>query len=291
MPTYTQLQAEKWWGREVVTPEFNWFFGQVATALGIPRGNVGAKGDNQHLNGAHRSQEWIANSRWCTNRTYTVQQGLTAEQARHLAGCDITPGSRDQMLAICRNLDREVRAGRLEEVREWYGNTNGDQRVDGWNNVANRVASSDSSHLWHLHLTFDRRRLRDMDVMRRVLAALLGTPTDTVTEGDDDVDTELATLLLHGSTTRGWASADPELPEHVRSKVQFNLAALHAKVDQLLGKPALVITADLVDDLADRIGAALAAKPDSPLGEADMPAIKAAVAELLREGIAPAVTK
>lgn len=288
MPTYTQLQAEQWWGREVVTPEFAWLHTQIAVALGVPRVNVGSKGDNRHLNGSHRSQEWILKSRWCTNRTYTVQQGLTADQARHLAGCDITPASRKQMLQICRNLDRVVRAGHLEEVREWYGNVDGDQRVDGFNNVANRVATSDSSHLWHLHLSLDRRVLRDMSVMRRVLAALLGTATDTAPEGDDDVDTELATLLLHGSTTRGWGSLDPELPSHVRDKAQYNLAALHAKVDALLGKPALVVTPEQVDDLAERLGAVLAERTDNPLGEADKPAIKEALAEVLREGIAAA---
>ncbi len=186
MPTYAQLQAEPWWGRELVTPEFAWLHEQVAAALGIPRGNVGSKGDNAHLNGAHRSQEWILNSRYCTNRSYTVQAGLSADQVRHLAGCDITPKNLDQMLAISRNVDREVRAGRLEEVREWYGNVDGDSRVDGYNNVANRVASSDSSHLWHLHLSIDRRALRDMTAMRRILAAITGNPT----EGDPDMALE-----------------------------------------------------------------------------------------------------
>lgn len=280
-PTYAQLQAERWWGREVVTPEFGWLHAELARALGVPQANVGSKGDNRHLSGAHRSQEWILNSAYCTNRTYTVQQGLSAEQARHLAGCDITPATREQMLQISRNIDRATRSGALEEIREWYGNTDNDSRVDGWNNIANRVATSDSSHLWHLHLTFDRRALRDASVMQRVLAALLGTTTP---EGDD-MSWNDVTAILHGSTADGWV--DATAPTWVRDKAKYNLAALHAKVDALLGRPALVVTPELVDDLADRLAVVLAARPDNPLGEADKPAIKEAVAELLREGIAP----
>ncbi len=183
MATYAQLQSESWWGREVITPELTWLGNELCAALGVGRDHFGSKGDNAHLNGGHRSQEWIKNSRYCTNRNYTTVAGLNPEQARHIAALDITPANLDQMLRICRNLDRVVRAGQLEEIVEWYGNTNNDQRVDGWNNIKNAVASSDSSHLWHAHLTFDRRVLRDMGVMRRVLNALLnGTGTPPVTE-------------------------------------------------------------------------------------------------------------
>ncbi|WP_344144291.1 hypothetical protein, partial [Polymorphospora rubra] len=121
------------------------------------------------------SQEWILQSRWCTNRRYTVESGLTAEQARWLAGFDFTPGSTKDMLLICQRLDRAVRAGELEEIAAWYGNVDGDQRVDGWDNIRNVVATSDSSHLWHLHITFKRRHANDMALMRRVFAVLTGT--------------------------------------------------------------------------------------------------------------------
>ncbi len=237
MPTYAQLQTESWWGREIQTPELAWFGEQLCAALGVGRDHFGTKGDNAHLNGGHRSQEWITNSRWCTNRTDTAVSGRTGEQTRHIAAFDITPRTRDQMLAISRNLDKVTRAGQLEEVVEWYGNTNDDQRVDGWNNIRNAVASSDSSHLWHLHGTFDRRVLRDRNVMQRTLNALLhGTATST--PGDDDMaffdDSNAAALgyrvdaLASGSdTSRG----GPVKGENVWlvgavKKVQADLAAL-----------------------------------------------------------------
>lgn len=179
MATLSQLQAEPWWGREIVTPELDWLGDTICARTGRPRAAAGTKGDVNHLRGAHRSQEWILNSRYCTSRTYTVQSGLSGEQVRHIAGFDFTPGSGAAMLAQCRRLYAAVRDGRLEEVREFYGNVDGDQVVDGWDNVANRAATSDSSHLWHWHLTIDRRRLRDQALMERILATALGTTPTT----------------------------------------------------------------------------------------------------------------
>lgn len=182
MPTLAQLQAEPWWGREIVTPELDWLGHTICARTSRPRVAAGTKGDQYHLRGAHRSQEWILNSRYCTSRTYTVQSGLTGEQARHIAGFDFTPGSATAMIAQSRRLYAAMRSGALEPVREFYGNVDGDRVVDGWNNVANRAATSDSSHLWHWHLTIDRRRLRDRALMERILAIALGEDDDMAAE-------------------------------------------------------------------------------------------------------------
>lgn len=182
MPTYAQLQAESWWGREVRTDELKRLGDEICRRTDRPRNAAGDKGDRFHLNGAHRSQEWILKSRFCTNRSYTVQSGLTAEQTRLIAGFDFTPGSVQQMIAQCKRLMAALKAGKLEEVREFYGNVDGDQVVDGWDNLRNRAATSDSTHLWHWHLTIDRRKLRDKRLMERILATALG---DATPEEDD----------------------------------------------------------------------------------------------------------
>ncbi|AVT29881.1 hypothetical protein C6361_10680 [Plantactinospora sp. BC1] len=200
MPTYAQLQAESWWGREIVTPELDWLGDELCRRTRRPRGTFGVKGDNNHLRGAHRSQEWILKSRYCTSRTYTVQSGLTAVQQRHVAGVDFTPGSAGQMVAQCKRLYAALRAGQLEEVREFYGNVDGDKVVDGWDNVRNRAASSDSSHLWHWHLTLDRRHCADRRVMERILAIALGDPTE------EDVDD--ATIDKIATRTKAKVLAD-----------------------------------------------------------------------------------
>ena len=187
MPTYAQLESERWWGREVVTAELDWLGDELCSRLRRPRASAGSKGDNEHLNGAHRSQEWILNSRYCTSRSYTVQSGLNATQLRHISGFDMVPGewgtsrNRTLMIAQTGRLLAAMRGGRLDEVRELYGTTNG-STVTGWNNVTNSFASSDSSHLEHWHLSLDRRHCANRALMERIVAIALG-------EDDDDMPT------------------------------------------------------------------------------------------------------
>lgn len=226
MPTYAQLQNEVWWGREIITPELTWFGDQLCAGLKVGRDAFGTKGDNNHLNGGHRSQEWILNSRFCTSRSYSVEGGLSADQARHVSAFDITPASKADMLRISQNLDRVVRAGKLEELVEWFGNVDGDQRVDGFNNITNAIARSDSSHLWHLHGRLGRRYLRDRSVLQRVLDALLhgaflGTKTVDVPApiGDDmpallRLSTAPHVFLTNGLQAR-WIRDEAELADCV----------------------------------------------------------------------------
>jgi len=247
VPTYAQMQAERWYAEEIATPELLDLGRRMCSALGVPLANFGSKGDNQHLNGGHRSQAWIENSRWCTNRTYATESGLTATEKRWLSAFDITPATRDQMLRISQNVDRVTRAGQLEELVEWYGNTNDDQRVDGWDNIRNAVASSDSSHLWHLHGRFRRKVMRDPEVMDRVFNAVING-----TGGDDDVNAE-QDLLLTGDAWRTEAlisdrekvaggSGVAGQPNLLRAR----LVGMEAKVDQLL----TAADADAVRDAA-----------------------------------------
>lgn len=180
MATLLQLRAEPYWAREVVTPELDWLGDELCRLTGRPRVAAGTKGDVNHLRGAHRSQEWLRLSRYCVNRSYTVQPGLTAAQDRHVAGFDFTPGSTNQMIAQCKRLMAAVKGGRLDEVREFYGNVDGDHVVDGWDNLRDRAATSDASHLWHWHISFDRRQLTNRGLMERIVRIALGLSEPTV---------------------------------------------------------------------------------------------------------------
>ena len=211
MATYAQLQAESWWGREVVTPEMDWLGDELCRRTKRPRGAAGTKGDNAHLKGSHRSQEWILKSRYCTSRTYTVQSGLTSAQARHVAGFDFTPGSDSQMIAQCKRIYAAMRAGQLDEVREFYGNVNGDRVVDGWDNVRDRTASSDSSHLWHWHLGIDRRHCANRSLMERIVAVALGDPLEEDMPLTDDDATRVARAVLNQKLGRTDRTVQTEL--------------------------------------------------------------------------------
>jgi hypothetical protein len=233
MVTYAQLQAEPWWGREIVTPEVQWMGAELCRRTSRPADAAGNKGNNVHLRGAHRSQEWILRSAYCTSRTYTVQSGLTAEQARHVAGFDFTPGDVEAMIAQSRRLMAAVKAGVLEEVREVYCNVDGDQVVDGWDNVRDRAATSDSSHLWHWHLTLDRRRCADRSLMERIVAIALGSEDDMTPEQDNTLKQIALTLgwLIQGKLTTGKQPGIGELtfpivPNQQLGAVSADVAAL-----------------------------------------------------------------
>lgn len=160
MATLAQLQAEIWYRAEFIPPNLRILVEDLQAFYGLGWSHIGCKGDENHLRGYHRSRAWILGSRYCTNRTYSVSRtpgDRSGGDPNWLCAIDATL-PREKLLAACKRLDAAVRAGKLEKVVEWYGNTNGDSRVDGYDNIANAVASSDSSHLWHLHMSFDRGR-------------------------------------------------------------------------------------------------------------------------------------
>lgn len=231
MPSVAQLAAEAAYRDEVVPPALAEMGRTVRTALGLSAGAIGFKGNELHLNGAHRSRRWILTSAWCTDRSYTVSypdDRLGDED--WIAGCDITASS-PILLPMCQRLDRAVRAGELEELAAWYGNVDGDSRVDGYNNILNRVASADSSHLWHLHLTILRRYANDAPFMRRLAAVLIGADDMSWDEtiGADYAPPGFGQHKFRTAMGYSWAAAH-EAKVGV-ARVEAALAAIAAKVD------------------------------------------------------------
>lgn len=206
MATLLQLQSEPYWDREIVTPEIDWLGDELCRRTNRPRTAFGAKGDRYHLRGAHRSQEWLTKSSFSTSRTYTVQSGLLGEQLRHVAGIDFTPSSLTEMIAQSKRILAAMKAGKLDEVREFYGNVNGDKIVDGWDNVNNESETADSSHLWHWHLTLDRHHCTNRGLMERILNIVLG-----LDEGDGELDAKQSEQLatVSWSVGRGVKSLNP----------------------------------------------------------------------------------
>lgn len=192
-PTLAQLRAEPWWGREVITPELSWLGAELCRRTGRPRDAWGDKGNEAHLSGGHRSQEWIKNSDYCENRSYTAQTGLTAEQLRHIAAGDFTPGNwgtpsnRALMVKHTKALFAEARAGRLNGLRQIFGTLDG-RNATGLNVLTNSTTVPDASHLDHLHMTFDRTRMRDSALMAKI--ANIIAPT-----GDDEDMSDAYNLL------------------------------------------------------------------------------------------------
>ncbi|HZM78467.1 MAG TPA: hypothetical protein VFC19_22300 [Candidatus Limnocylindrales bacterium] len=173
MPTYDQLDDEAAWRAETAAPALQTLGDRLR--LHWPGAEIGIRGDNNHLRGYHRSRRWIKESGFCTNRSYSVSRAAgdrSGGDSNWACALDFGGIPQSELHAVCRRLDTAVRAGLLEKITEWYGNFGGDDRVDGWDNISNRIASSDSSHLTHLHMSFDRGRANEDH--SDVLAVLIG---------------------------------------------------------------------------------------------------------------------
>ena len=184
MPTYDQLDNEAAWRDEHAAPALQTLTNRLR--LHWPGAEIGIRGDNKHLSGYHRSRRWIKESVFCTNRSYSVSR-TTGDRSggdpNWSCAMDFGGIPRSELHAVCKRLDVAVRAGHLEKITQWYGNFGDDDRVDGWDNISNRIASSDSSHLTHLHLSFDRGRANDDH--SDLLAVLTGV--DMQSEGERNV--------------------------------------------------------------------------------------------------------
>lgn len=157
------IHSEECWNAEVVPIELGYLARNLRSHFELDASDVGTRGDTNHRKGYHRSRRWILDSRYCTNRTYSVMEN---EQNAHggninwVSALDLSLPTR-LLLPACQRLDIAVRSGRLEKVAEWYGNTDGDSRVDGYNNIYNRIATADNSHLWHVHISLLRGHAND----------------------------------------------------------------------------------------------------------------------------------
>lgn len=63
---------------------------------------------------------------------------------------------------------------RLNGWREFYGQTDADNQVEGWDFQKYSPTSSDPSHLWHLHLSEMREYVGDYDNKKKMLSVLKG---------------------------------------------------------------------------------------------------------------------
>lgn len=266
---YATLRAESYWNDEVITAELTWLGDEICRRTGQPRDAAGDKGNNKHLSGAHRSQEWIKNSKHCTNRTYTAIDGLTSEQMRHVAGFDFTPGvwgtpeNRALMVEQTSRLIAAMKAGLLDEVRQVFGTTDGDT-VDGWNNPSDQPAYANKTHLDHWHLTFDRRQMHNKALMQRIVDIALGDDVSA-----DDVVVGMSRLFDEA------ANRDTPTGRNFGNDLNTLLAAqlkpLHDRLDEVARRPAVdpgAVAAALAHDAAflQGLAAAVAAKLAPPPG-------------------------
>jgi hypothetical protein len=267
--SYAELEAEPWWDREIVTSPMTALGLQLRAAYGTGADSFGIKGNNKHLSGGHRSQEWINNSAYCTNRTYTVQSGLSGDQTRYVSAFDFTPGAwgsadnRAKMKVLTKRVIDAMKAGLLDELDECFGTLDG-VTVTGWNNDRDTTVTADSTHLDHIHCRFDRRYANDNAAALKVQKVMLGDmlTTDDVVVGESILWDKAANRsdptgrnfaddvykVVSASLGDEFATTDDKIDAvlaalatgfanlaGIMSQMQSQLAAIEAKIDALPG--------------------------------------------------------
>jgi hypothetical protein len=97
------------------------------------------------------------------------------------AGIDITfPDAQGGNYAtIAKYSKRLMAAGKARDprtvyMREFFGNTDSDRDVEGYDFSKERPSSSDKSHLWHIHISIHRAYINSTTAMEAILSILLG---------------------------------------------------------------------------------------------------------------------
>jgi len=260
MATLAQLQSEAAWRDEFTPPSLAALGVRLAAFFGVPLSNVGTRGNTAHLSGYHRSRRWVRTSVYCVSRTYSVSRtpgDRAGGDSNAICALDFKPKTLAQLVAACRRLDEATRAGRLEKITEWYGTFNG-EKVVGFDNISNRAASSDPSHLWHGHLSFDRGRVDEShaDVFE-------------VLTGDDDMTPEQFADMLEDPGRTG-ARVRKALRHEVWGRgtgltTAGTVTAIAAKVDIDPDELAAItgaVTAGVLASADELVAAVLAALPD-----------------------------
>ena len=130
--------------------------------------------------GYHNSRN---NHRQSRPNDYSIQTALDKEGDGDAASAiDMKFNTRD-MGIVCRRLmaASTTKDPRLQgKVREWFGSFDG-RNLTGYSLYRGRIATSDSSHLWHVHISGWRKYANDKKVWLGVTEVVLGLSAGTLT--------------------------------------------------------------------------------------------------------------
>ncbi len=162
------------WDDEYATTELTWLMICVHAWFDLADEDLGIKGDGFHDYGRHRSHAWLTGHH--VDDDYSIQdpRDVSADRDR-LAALDISLPT-DVLIEVCERLLAASLAGTLPvQIAEWFGTVDG-VTVTGWDAINGELDTSDSSHLFHLHLGFFRNAVH-LD-HTPVLRLLLGDRMD-----------------------------------------------------------------------------------------------------------------
>lgn len=267
MTTEREMREDEWYQSETTPIQLTRLAVRLAEHYKVPIANMGIRGNLVHFKGYHRSRNFVLHSRHCTDDTYSVSRtdgDHNGGSGNAVSAIDIQV-PRAELLLMCKRLDKAVRAGLLEKVTEWYGNTNGDGRVDGYDNISNRIATSDSSHLWHLHISFDRGHASDD---HSDLFTILTGGASMAGFTSDQRDRYIASIaerlfgILSGENPINYSLPGEDEPRIETNELWLQLDRIEAKVDADVDVGAVgaaiaryLLASDFfVSNLAEKVG-------------------------------------
>ncbi|MEV0645067.1 hypothetical protein AB0I28_07360 [Phytomonospora sp. NPDC050363] len=130
----------------------------------------GIVGDSAHTYGYHRARNKLPKTDY--SRQLAEDKAGDGDAASAL---DVTFDTKGMKLVTGRLMAsaKDAADPRLNVVREFYGTVDG-KKVCGWDTYYNRSATSDPSHLWHVHISFRRKFATSKSAMADVLSVILG---------------------------------------------------------------------------------------------------------------------
>ena len=207
-----------------ITSLFNQIHAGIPAAI-----NGGIVGDSAHDYGYHRGRNYVSAD------DYSVQ--LAEDQAgdgEAACGLDLSWSEASWQYTVTQRLLDAVNDSRMHPVREFYGSVDG-VHVVGWDLPSDTPATSDDSHLWHVHLSILRKYSNDADALSGVAAVIVGSGSTGPAPTPEEDDDMKAFLVRDGSGNYWVIAAD------LRSKTQATEAtnAGLTKTGQYLGNPGI----------------------------------------------------
>lgn len=166
----------------------------------------GIVGDPSHTYGYHRCRNVLPSS------DYSVQTAPDKEGNGDAASAlDMKYSAKWMKIITKRLMDsaKDQNDLRLNYMREFFGTLNG-STVSGWDTYYGKPATSDDSHLWHVHLSILRKYCDSKKHMAQILSVIKGEAAmelsdrvklaDWISKKWDDVDEDISVRTAMGST-------------------------------------------------------------------------------------------
>lgn len=225
----------------------------------------GIVGDPSHKYGYHRCRNVLASD------DYSVQVDEDkAGDGDAAAALDMKYNAEWMKKITKRLLDsaKDQNDPRLNYMREFFGTLNG-STVTGWDTYFGEPATSDDSHLWHVHISVLRKYCTSKKYMAHILSVIKGEDdmdlsdkvkvADWINEKWDDVEDDISVNNALGSSY-GHARQAKDI---VRAGIPEILAGQQEILDAMKGsKDSKSSTAGLSEKLTPALTKALKSKLD-----------------------------